>query len=128
MIDWDYERIDDMQKHYDEVFDPQVDFHYFTRNFEEIYRMSLYDGVLLPDILNDVTYYTTNGVNAKDKILFPPTFNDSLLKRISEDLKTQRDRRMNALGRGITTLYRFQVKEVVDFVKRYPQWSDLIKK
>ena len=70
MIDWDAAEIKMIDKHYREVLEPSIDFIYFCQHFEEMYKVTTSDGVLLPDILNDITFYTLNGINAKYKTFF----------------------------------------------------------
>lgn len=128
MIDWDLTTIKKIDEHYQNVLNPSIDFIYFTRHFEEIYRLSLDEEELIPDILNDITYYTFNGVNAKYKLLFLSDNDMELSDRMLAKRMKQRANRQYARNNGIDEYYKFIVEEVEDFIEKYPFWKELLRK
>lgn len=126
MIDWDVDEIERMDEHYSKVMNPSVNFKYFCRHFEEIYRMSLEDEVLMPDIFNDITFYTFNGVNARYKLLTTSNNDDVTEKLVPQRMK-QRAQRQEAHNRGVEAYYEFVIREVEEFVERYPFWKELLR-
>lgn len=67
MIDWDIDSIKKVESHYNNIFNPKLDLIYFTKTFESMYKFITNEGEVLPDLLNDLTYYTKDGINAKYK-------------------------------------------------------------
>lgn len=127
MIDWDVKTITLMDKHYQEILNPSVNLIYFCRHFEDIYTMTMNEEVLLPDIFNDITYYTSNGINARYKVLYFPKREEEITEKLLPQRMKQRAKRQEAHNQGLDKYYAFMMKEVEDFVKRYPFWKDLIR-
>lgn len=126
MIDWNYDLIRTINNHYNRILNPSVDLFYFIRNFEEIYRMSISDEVLLPDIFHDVMLYTLNGVNAKNKIIISEE-EQFILETVLEQRRViQQENRQKAYEEGLDAYYKFIVDEVIEFVEAYPFWNQLI--
>lgn len=128
MIDWDAKTITLMDKHYQEILNPSVNLIYFCRHFEEIYTMAMNEEVLIPDIFNDIMYYTSNGINARYKVLYSPKREEEITEKLLPQRMKQRAKRQEAHNKGLNYYYAFMVEEVEDFVKRYPFWKDLIRK
>lgn len=128
MIDWDFDEIDKIDKHYRKVLKPGINFNYFCRHFEEIYRMSIDDELLIPDIFNDITYYTFNGINAKDKLLFVADKEKEVTEKLLAKRMAQRAQRQESRNRGMEYYYQFITGEVEEFVKKYPFWKELLRK
>ncbi len=126
MIDWDYTEIEKIDKHYKEILNPSVNLIYFCNHYEEIIRISMAEEVLLPDIFNDITYYTINGVNARYKVLVVDEENIS--EKLLPQRMKQRAQRQKAHNMGINEYYQFMIKEVEEFVEKYPFWKDLIRR
>ena len=83
--------------------------------------------VLIPNIFNDITYYTSNGINARYKVLYSPTKEEKIAERLLPQRKEQIAKRQEAHNQGLDEYYDFLMKEVEEFVKRYPFWKDLIR-
>lgn len=126
MIDWNYNLIQSINKHYDIILDPSVDLMYFIKNFEEIYRMSISDEVLLPDIFQDVMSYTFNGINARHKLVLSEEENFKLDTVLAEKRVIQQAKRHEAYDKGLDDYYDFIIGEVIEFVEIYPFWSQLV--
>jgi hypothetical protein len=127
MIDWDAAEIKMIDKHYREVLEPSIDFIYFCQHFEEMYKVTTSDGVLLPDILNDITFYTLNGINAKYKILVFTKDDEELTEKLTSKRMEQRAKRQEAHSKGLTEYHEFILGEVKDFVEKYPFWNRLLR-
>ena len=127
MIDWDMEEIEKIDKHYRKILHPSVNLEYFCIHFEEIYRMAVEEEVLIPDIFNDITYYTYNGVNARYKLLFSADYEDDIAERMVEKRMFQRANRQASRNRGLQEYYDFMIEEVKNFVEKYPFWSPLLR-
>lgn len=127
MIDWDTKAIEKIEKHYQKILKPSINFNYFCRHFEEIYRMSTNEGVLIPDIFNDITYYTFNGVNARYKLLFGAEEDKEITEKLLVKRMKQRAQRQEARNNGLDEYYKFIIKEIEDFIKIYPFWKELLK-
>ncbi len=128
MIDWDAREIIKLDEHYMEILNPSVNLVYFCKHFEEIYTLTMNEEVLLPDIFNDITYYTLNGINARYKILYSPKKEEEIAEKLAPEREKQRIKRQEAYNKGLTEYYDFMVEEVQGFVKKYPFWKDLIRK
>ncbi|MBQ6444345.1 MAG: hypothetical protein IJJ11_06680 [Methanosphaera sp.] len=126
MIDWNYDLIRTINNHYNIILNPSVDLFYFIRNFEEIYRMSISDEVLLPDIFHDVMLYTLNNVNARNKIIISEEEQFILDNVLEQKRVIQQENRQKAYEEGLDAYYKFIVDEVIEFVELYPFWSQLI--
>ncbi|AWX32170.1 hypothetical protein [Methanosphaera sp. BMS] len=126
MIDWNYDLIRTINNHYNRILNPSVDLFYFIRNFEEIYRMSISDEVLLPDIFHDVMLYTLNNVNARNKIIISEEEQFILDNILEQKRVIQQEKRQKAYEEGLDAYYKFIVDEVIEFVELYPFWSQLI--
>ncbi len=126
MIDWNYDLIRTINNHYNRILNPSVDLFYFIRNFEEIYRMSISDEVLLPDIFHDVMLYTLNNVNARNKIIISEEEQFILDNVLEQKRVIQQENRQKAYEKGLDAYYKFIVDEVLEFVELYPFWSQLI--
>lgn len=126
MIDWNYDLIRTINNHYNRILNPSVDLFYFIRNFEEIYRMSISDEVLLPDIFHDVMLYTLNNVNARNKIIISEEEQFILDNILEQKRVIQQENRQKAYEKGLDAYYKFIVDEVIEFVELYPFWSQLI--
>ncbi|MBR3214122.1 MAG: hypothetical protein IKF79_06385 [Methanosphaera sp.] len=126
MIDWNYDLIRTINNHYNRILNPSVDLFYFIRNFEEIYRMSISDEVLLPDIFHDVMLYTLNNVNARNKIIISEEEQFILDNVLEQKRVIQQENRQKAYEKGLDAYYKFIVDEVIEFVELYPFWSQLI--
>lgn len=126
MIDWNYDLIRTINNHYNRILNPSVDLFYFIRNFEEIYRMSISDEVLLPDIFHDVMLYTLNNVNARNKIIISEEEQFILDNVLEQKRVIQQENRQKAYEEGLDAYYKFIVDEVIEFVELYPFWSQLI--
>ena len=128
MIDWDFNEIDKIDKHYRKVLKPAINFNYFCRHFEEIYLMSIDDELIIPDIFNDITYYTFNGINAKDKLLFAADKEKKVTEKLLSKRMAQKARRQASRNMGMESYYKFITGEVEAFVKKYPFWKELLRK
>lgn len=128
MIDWDMKLIEKIDQHYNEIISPSVNLIYFCRHFEEIYRMTLDDEVLIPDIFNDITFYTYNGINAKYKMLFFAKHEEQTTEKLLAKRMEQRAKRQEARQKGLDEYYSFMIEEVQDFIKKYPFWNNLLRK
>lgn len=126
MIDWDVYEIEQIDNHFRKILHPSVNILFFCKNFEQIYYMALNDEVLLPDIFNDITFYTLNGINAKYKILFSPN-EEEIIERLLPQRMRQRARRQEAHNKGLKEYYEFMMEEVMEFVEKYPFWKELIR-
>ncbi|RAP54465.1 MAG: hypothetical protein BZ137_02215 [Methanosphaera sp. rholeuAM130] len=126
MIDWNYDLIRTINEHYNKILNPSVDLIYFIRNFEEIYRMSISDEVLLPDIFQDVMLYTFNGINAKNKIILSENEEFIINNVLEQKRVVQQQKRQEAYEKDLDSYYKFIIDEVIEFVERYPFWSQLI--
>ncbi len=128
MIDWDAKEITMIDKHYQEILDPSVNLIYFCHHFEEIYTMTMNDEILMPDIFNDITYYTSNGINARYKILISPKKEEEVQQKLLPHRMKQRAKRQEAHNKGLKDYYDFMIKEVEEFIKIYPFWKELLRK
>ncbi|MDO5826181.1 MAG: hypothetical protein Q4Q22_07360 [Methanosphaera sp.] len=126
MIDWNYDLIRTINEHYNKILNPSVDLIYFIRNFEEIYRMSISDEILLPDIFQDVMLYTFNGINAKNKIILSENEEFIINNVLEQKRVVQQQKRQEAYEKDLDSYYKFIIDEVIEFVERYPFWSQLI--
>ena len=126
MIDWNYDLIRTINEHYNKILNPSVDLMFFIRNFEAIYRMSISDNIILPDIFQDVMCYTQNGINAKHKILLSKEEEFTLENIIEPQRDVQLHNRHEAYDKSLDEYYDFIIKEVVEFVDKYPHWNKLI--
>lgn len=126
MIDWDFVEIKKMDEHYKEILNPSVNLIYFCHHFNEIIRICMDEEVLLPDIFNDITYYTINGVNARYKVLL--VNEEEITEKLLPQRMKQRAQRQKAHYNGINEYYKFMMREVEEFVEKYPFWKDLIRK
>ena len=95
MIDWDISYIQELEDHYNEIFEEHLNLVYFTNNFENIYRLTIRDKFLLPDLFHDVMLYTFNGINARDKMMY----SEKELEILEKNLKNFSKRVV--LGRNI---------------------------
>lgn len=125
MIDWNSRAILKIEDHYNELFNPKLNLEYFSKHYEEIYRVITPEGEILPDLLNDITYYTTNGINARYKILLPKLDKKTEKKLIVNRMR-QKAKRRSALERSIYSYYRFLLCEIIDFTKKYPHWNKIL--
>lgn len=89
--------------------------------------MTISDEVLLPDIFNDITYYTINGVNARYKVLVSTKDNEDIAEKLLPERMKQRARRQEAHNKGLDEYYEFMMNEVIEFVEKYPFWKQLIR-
>jgi asparagine synthetase A len=128
MIDWDVKNITMMDKHYKEILHPSVNLIYFCRHFEEIYTMTMNEEVLLPDIFNDIMFYTSNGINARYKVLYSPKKEEEISEKLLPQRMKQRAKRQKAHNNGLDEYYDFMMKEVEEFVKKYLFWKELIRR
>lgn len=126
MIDWDMKEILEIDKHYKKVLNPSVNLIYFCRHFEEIYRMTANEKEIIPDIFNDITYYTFNGVNARYKLLFGAEEDKEISEVLLIKRMKQRAKRQEARNKGLDEYYDFMIKEVEEFVVKYPFWKELL--
>ena len=127
MIDWDMSYIRELEDHYNEIFDGQLNLIYFTQNFEYIYRLSLREKYLLPDLLQDVMLYTFNGINARDKIMYSEKELEIIEEVLEEKRINQRMRRHDAIDKSLDSYYEFLQNELREFSKKYPFWSKVFK-
>ena len=127
MIDWDLYEIEKIDRHFRQMLHPSVNLLFFCRNFEQIYPMTISDEVLLPDIFNDITYYTINGVNARYKVLISTKDNEDIAEKLLPERMKQRARRQEAHNKGLDEYYEFMMNEVIEFVEKYPFWKQLIR-
>ena len=125
MIDWDYKEIERIEDHYNKIFPEKINLKYFTSHFEEIYKITIQDKEILPDLLDNITYYTLNGINAKHKILLHP-IDEEIKLDLFKKRTIQRIKRRKALEKDLNKLYQFQVEEIKEFTINYPQWKQLI--
>lgn len=125
MIDWNIKEILNIQDHYNEIFTQNLDLIYFVKHFEEIYRWIYDDVVILPDLLNDITYYTVNGVNAKDKMIFNIDDDKIISEKLMNKKLKQKQLRHDAINRGLKDYYNFLNNELVNFIEKYPQWKQI---
>lgn len=126
MIDWDIKELEKIEKHYKTILNPSINITYFCRHFEEIYILITNEEELLPDILNDLTYYTINGINAKHKILFGADIDKEVTEKLVNKRMKQIAHRQEAREEGLTEYYNFMTREVEDFVSKYPFWKELL--
>lgn len=124
MIDWDEKTIEQIDLHYRKILSPSINFKYFCRYFEQIYPIITDNDEILPDILNDITFYTLNGINAKDKIITPLPTKDKE-EKIYNKIKKQKNHRHMAMTRGISEYYQFIQDELDEFVKKHPYWKEI---
>ncbi|OED29629.1 hypothetical protein [Methanosphaera sp. WGK6] len=125
MIDWDVKMIKLVDEYYNSIFNQKIDFIYFVNHFEPIYRSITYDGNILPDLFNDITYYTVNGVNAKYKVLVPVSddiWEDILAKRV-----VQKSYREKAWNSSLDDYYDFLLDEIIELIRVYPELDLLLK-
>lgn len=127
MMDWDYDEIEKIQNHYNKLFPVKLNLFFFIQHYEDMYKYTLNDMNILPDLLDNISYYTKNGVCAKHKILLHPKDEEKAEKLFIKRHK-QREKRSKSLEKGLMNLYLFQIREIEDFIKLYPQWKDLISK
>ena len=127
MIDWDIKEIEKIEQHYKKTLNPSLNLTYFCRHFEEIYRLLTDEEELLPDILNDITYYTINGINAKYKVLISADTDKQQTEKLLARRMKQRAQRQEARNKGLTEYHNFIIKEVAEFIKKYPYWKELLR-
>ncbi|WP_323735554.1 hypothetical protein PXD04_06550 [Methanosphaera sp. ISO3-F5] len=127
MIDWDIKEIEKIEQHYKKTLNPSLNLTYFCRHFEEIYRLLTDEEELLPDILNDITYYTINGINAKYKVLISADTDKQQTEKLLARRMKQRAQRQEARNKGLTEYHKFIIKEVAEFIKKYPYWKELLR-
>ena len=126
MIDWNYNLIQTINNHYNNILNPSVNLTYFIKNFEQIYRMSISDEEILPDVFQDVMCYTFNGVNARHKIILSSEEEFIVDTILAQKRAIQQKNRHDAYEKGLDSYYKFLIDEVVEFVNRYPFWNELI--
>lgn len=126
MIDWNYNLIQTINDHYNTILNPGINLNYFIRNFEQIYRTSIADEVILPDIFQDVMCYTFNGINAKDKLILSSKEEEILDSILIDKRLEQTAKRQEAIEKSMDEYYKFMIEEVLEFVDKYPYWSELI--
>lgn len=126
MIDWDYKEIEKIEKHYNQIFPVKLNLSFFMMHYEEIYRITCSDMNILPDLLDNIAYYTSNGVNAKHKIILHQKDEEKIEKLYVKRFE-QRERKALELSKGLSNLYEFQINEIRDFIKIYPQWKNLMQ-
>lgn len=127
MIDWDIKEIEKIEQHYKKTLNPSLNLTYFCRHFEEIYRLLTDEEELLPDILNDITYYTFNGINAKYKVLISADKDKQQTEKLLARRMKQRAQRQEARNKGLTEYHNFIINEVEEFIKKYPYWKELLR-
>lgn len=125
-MDWDFIEIEKIDKHFKEILNPSINLIYFCNHYEEIIQICMDDEVLLPDIFNDITYYTLNGINARYKVLL--VNEEEVTGKLLPQRMKQRAQRQEAHNKGIDEYYKFIMGEVLEFVEKYPFWKDLIRK
>ncbi|RAP53440.1 MAG: hypothetical protein BZ138_00915 [Methanosphaera sp. rholeuAM270] len=127
MIDWDKKSIERIDRHYREVLYPSINFTYFCRHFEEIYKVLLNEEEILPDILNDITFYTFNGINARYKILVNADEDKKNAEKLLSKITEQKLKRQEARNRGLSEYHSFIIREVEDFIEKYPFWKEMLR-
>ncbi|MBR0471918.1 MAG: hypothetical protein IJI98_04390 [Methanosphaera sp.] len=127
MIDWDIKEIEKIEQHYKKTLNPSLNLTYFCRHFEEIYRLLTDEEELLPDILNDITYYTFNGINAKYKVLISVDKDKQQTEKLLARRMKQKAQRQEARNKGLTEYHNFIINEVEEFIKKYPYWKELLR-
>lgn len=126
MIDWDIRELEKIEKHYKTILNPSINITYFCRHFEEIFVLLTSEEELLPDILNDLTFYTLNGVNAKYKILIAAERDKEVTEKLLIKRMKQRADRQKARNKGLSDYYNFIISEIEEFIEKYPFWKDLL--
>lgn len=127
MIDWDISYIQELEDHYNEIFEEHLNLVYFTNNFENIYRLTIRDKFLLPDLFHDVMLYTFNGINARDKMMYSEKELEILEEVLEEERINQRKKRHDVIDKNLEAYYEFLQEELREFIKKYPFWENVFR-
>lgn len=127
MIDWDIDSIKKVESHYNNIFNPKLDLIYFTKTFESMYRFITNEGEVLPDLLNDLTYYTKDGINAKYKLIMPTIDDDKTKSELARHRLKQKIFRKEALEKSVDSYFNYLLEDIEEFTDKYPQYQNILR-
>lgn len=127
MKEWNYDKLDEMTKKGSKFTKIDLDYRIIADNFEEIAVIAHKNGDVIPLEFDDVKLaYTGNPVDDVDL----PEVSQELLDKIDELENHRKVMHIKHFARDIThdDWLDFIDNEVLEFIEKYPQFSDVVKK
>ena len=125
MIEWNIERLNEMTQMTPEFTKTNINFNYLAENLEEIVTTLHNNGDVLPLQFEDVKVACQND---PFKQIDLPEISESLQQQINEKQQKQKLINIKHISRAISheEWFDFVDEEVLEFVKKYPQFKDVL--
>ncbi|RAP45434.1 hypothetical protein [uncultured Methanosphaera sp.] len=126
MTKWNYEKLDKMTKEGSKFSKLTLNYRVIADNFQEIMIKTRQNGDVLPLEFEDVFIAYENKNPIEDMVL--PEISKELEEKISEKENNQKIMHIKHFSRNIShqQWFDFIDQEVLDFVEKYPEFSDII--
>ena len=126
MTKWNYEKLDKMTKEGSKFSKLTLNYRVIADNFQEIMIKTRQNGDVLPLEFEDVFIAYENKNPIDDMVL--PEISKELEEKISEKENNQKIMHIKHFSRNIShqQWFDFIDQEVLDFVEKYPEFSDII--
>ena len=126
MTKWNYEKLDKMTKEGSKFSKLTLNYRVIADNFQEIMIKTRQTGDVLPLEFEDVFIAYENKNPIDDMVL--PEISKELEEKISEKENNQKIMHIKHFSRNIShqQWFDFIDQEVLDFVEKYPEFSDII--
>ncbi|MGN1322353.1 MAG: hypothetical protein ACI4VJ_07230 [Methanosphaera sp.] len=126
MTKWNYEKLDKMTKEGSKFSKLTLNYRVIADNFQEIMIKTRQNGDALPLEFEDVFIAYENKNPIGDMVL--PEISKELEEQISEKESNQKIMHIKHFSRNIShqQWFDFIDQEVLDFVEKYPEFSDII--
>ena len=126
MTKWNYEKLDKMTKEGSKFSKLTLNYRVIADNFQEIMIKTRQNSDVLPLEFEDVFIAYENKNPIDDMVL--PEISKELEEKISEKENNQKIMHIKHFSRNIShqQWFDFIDQEVLDFVEKYPEFSDII--
>ncbi len=126
MIKWNYDKLDQMNQYDNECSNIKLDYKVLADKIEEIVPMLKKNGEIIPLEFEDLNVACSG--NLFDNI-DTPEISDEIKEKINQKERERKIMSLKHFSRDISheEWYGFLDQEVIDFVEKYPQFSNIMK-
>ncbi len=125
MINWQYDRLDEMTKQGSTLNNIKLNYRVIADNFEEIVITARNNGELVPIEFEDVKSGCDGDPLSEIKL---SDISPEIAENIQDKLRQRKLMEVKHISRGIshTEWFNYLDQEVIDFVNKFPQFKDVI--
>lgn len=125
MNKWNMEKLEEMKETQNPYIKTKLNYPIIAQKYEEIIQKLTENGDAIPLALKDVET-TYNGKIDED--IKQPEINIKIQKKLEENQQKQQIMHIKHFSRGISheTWYKYLEDEITTFIKKYPEYSEII--